>query len=58
MKSLNQKETQTIDPYALKFINKLNDCKTQEQMADIINKIYEQGFEDGYNEGLEEEPEN
>lgn len=36
-----------IDVYAQKKIEQIKACKSDEDMAEIINKIYEDGFSDG-----------
>jgi hypothetical protein len=38
------------DAYAKKFIKAICNCTTNEELINIINKIYENGFEDGANE--------
>jgi len=48
-----------LNEYTQKFINKLKDCKTDEERSNIIDKIYAERFEDGakegYNDGTQEE---
>jgi len=37
------------DAYVLRFIPMIKKAKTDKAFASIINKIYEEGFEDGHN---------
>lgn len=39
------------DDYAKKFIEAIKNCVTDEDMEVVINKIYDDGFQDGANEG-------
>ena len=38
------------DKYINKKIMQFHECKNNEEIGDLINKIYEDGFEDGTNE--------
>lgn len=38
-----------IDEYAKRYITMLKAARTDVELANIVNKIYEQGFEDGAN---------
>jgi len=38
------------DSYVDKFLRFIKECKTDEEICDVINRIYEDGFEDGCNE--------
>jgi len=38
------------DKYIQKYLNKLNACQSDEDKKEVLNKLYEDGFEDGYNE--------
>lgn len=40
-----------MDKYAKKYIRAIKACKTDMELEIIINKIYENGFEDGLSEG-------
>lgn len=44
----------TKDKYAQKFIDAIKTCKGDEELENVINKIYENGFEDGANSEIEE----
>ena len=39
-----------MDEYTKKFIKLIKECKTDEELSNIINKIYQDGIEDGKNE--------
>lgn len=39
------------DKYLAKWINRIKKAKTRKELKDIVDKIYEDGFEDGANEG-------
>jgi hypothetical protein len=41
------------DGYADKFVRAIKECKTDDELRTIINKIYEDGFTDGVEEGAE-----
>ncbi len=38
-----------IDKYLLKYLKLFASTKTQSERVDIVNKIYQDGFEDGVN---------
>lgn len=38
------------DKYINKKLNQLKNCKKDKEIKILINKIYEEGFEDGYDE--------
>ena len=38
-----------MDKYTKKYIKLIKEAKTDEQLSDIIDKIYADGFEDGEN---------
>lgn len=40
-----------IDNYAKKYINAIKNSLTDEELTILINKIYEDGFQDGASEG-------
>jgi len=40
-----------VDKYAKKYLKMIKQAKTDEELIGIINKVYENGFEDGCNEG-------
>ena len=42
------------DPYIDKFRKAVKSSKNNKEIDTILNKIYDQGFEDGCNEGNEE----
>ncbi len=44
------KGTQMEDKYINKKIMQFHECKDNEEIRILINKIYEEGFEDGYND--------
>lgn len=39
------------DPYADKYKKAIKDAKNSREVENVINKIYQDGFEDGANEG-------
>jgi hypothetical protein len=39
------------DEYIKEFIQAIKVCNSLEDYETVINKIYEDGFEDGYNDG-------
>jgi hypothetical protein len=43
------------DKYKEEKIKAFKECKDDEEIGDLINKIYEDGFEDGTNETQESE---
>ena len=42
-----------VDKYAKKFIKVVKNCVTDGDLTIVINKIYDDGFQDGTNEGSE-----
>lgn len=48
MKKLKKRK---IDPYASRYISAIKAARTNAALSIIVNKIYEDGFEDGVNEG-------
>lgn len=38
------------DKYAEKFVNYIRGAKNKSALVEIINKIYEEGYEDGFND--------
>lgn len=38
-----------MDKYTKKIIEAIKKAQTEDELVDIINKIYEDGIEDGYN---------
>jgi hypothetical protein len=43
-----------MDKYTMKYIKAINDATGYESLKAIINKIYEDGFSDGFDEGRKE----
>lgn len=41
------------DEYVEKYLALIKECNNDDGIRDIINEIYEDGFEDGVNEGGE-----
>jgi len=41
-----------MDKYITKYLKAINKAKTNEEKRDILNKIYDDGFGDGYNSGV------
>ena len=39
-----------MDKYQSKWVKVIKTCETDEEIAGCVNKIYEDGFEDGHNE--------
>ena len=39
------------DKYIQRYLSALNEADTDIEKIDILNKVYEDGFEDGCNEG-------
>ena len=40
------------DEYKAKYVKAIKECITDEQIGTVIDKIYEDGLEDGANEGV------
>ncbi len=55
IRGLSDKTYPSCAEYKKKFIQAVKECKTDEQLGNVINKIYEDGFADGHEEGVNEE---
>ncbi len=40
-----------VDKYAKKYIKAVKNCVTDDDLTVVINRIYDDGFQDGANEG-------
>ena len=45
----------TDELYIEKFLKAVKESKTDEEIKNILNRIYDDGFEDGKSEGTEKE---
>ena len=43
-----------MNDWERKYIQKIKQCGTDEQILEVINRIYSDGFEDGYDESVQE----
>jgi len=44
-----------IDKYTKKYLKAIKICLTDDDLSVVINKIYDDGFQDGTNEGSKSE---